>query len=59
MNALDTELTRLVDEALQYGKRTGKKEVGAIWYLVGRLGMDVPIDYFDSDPVEAEESVGC
>ena len=60
MNSLDTQLTRLVDEALQYGKRTGKKEAGAMWYLVGQLGMDVPINYFDSEPVEDEsESVGC
>lgn len=57
MNALDTKLARLVDEALRYGKCSGKNEVGALWYLVARLGMDVPLDYFE---VEADhESVGC
>ena len=57
MNARDAEMAHIVDDALRYGKSSGKGERGVVWYLVGRLGMDVPIDYFDSDP--EEESVGC
>ena len=57
MNALHAQMALLVDEALHHAKRTGKGEASVVWYLVGRLGMDVPVDYFDSDP--EEESVGC
>ena len=59
MNALHAQMALLVDEALRYAKRTGKGEAMVVWYLVGRLGMDIPIDYFDSEPVDEEESVGC
>lgn len=56
MTTFDAQLTRLVDEALQYGKRTGKREEGVVWYLVARLGMDVPIDYFDAEDGHKESA---